>query len=426
MPTAMYDPTPEWLKPENASVLDSQLVKVLRAIVNANPWPKPLQGVLPNPNPAAMVADPQSQVLAVMGADVPSGGPIKAFHASPYDFEKFDSSKIGTGQGAATFGHGHYSAQMEPTAESYLSLATPEVKVGGTPLPMPKWSQTMSPEARLIRRIGDHRMINRTAPEAEILAQVKDDLTHQAKARWRGDNDQVVTEAKEQLRLLAEWEQQGIASQHGHMYEIAINADPAHLLDWDKPLSEQSEHVQAAVNKIRNRQRSEFGLTWKETPIQALDLGDYATEHWGRQYRSEVIDPKTKKAIATFQGGSPEEVTAKIAQWRMAREDEFLAQTGKEFYHARADAADIKSRGSMTYVDRKKAASTQLREAGVPGIKYLDQESRQVGQGTYNYVITDDKLIDILRKFGMLLPAVGAANYGALAKQIVPPGEEAK
>jgi hypothetical protein len=36
-------------------------------------------------------------------------------------------------------------------------------------------------------------------------------------------------------------------SNPGHMYEVAINADPAHFLDWDKPLSQQSPHVQQAL-----------------------------------------------------------------------------------------------------------------------------------------------------------------------------------
>jgi hypothetical protein len=35
----------------------------------------------------------------------------------------------------------------------------------------------------------------------------------------------------------------------GHMYEVNIGADPEHFLDWDKPLSEQSQHVQDALNK---------------------------------------------------------------------------------------------------------------------------------------------------------------------------------
>ena len=36
----------------------------------------------------------------------------------------------------------------------------------------------------------------------------------------------------------------------GKMYEVNINADPEHFLDWDKPLSEQSEHVKQAIAKV--------------------------------------------------------------------------------------------------------------------------------------------------------------------------------
>jgi hypothetical protein len=45
------------------------------------------------------------------------------------------------------------------------------------------------------------------------------------------------------------------------------------------------------------------------------------------------------------------------------------------------------------------AAVAALREAGIPGIKYLDGMSRDGGAGTSNYVVFDDQLIDILRKY---------------------------
>ena len=48
------------------------------------------------------------------------------------------------------------------------------------------------------------------------------------------------------------------------------------------------------------------------------------------------------------------------------------------------------------------------REAGIPGIKYLDQGSRAAGDGTRNYVVFDDKLIEILRKYGIMAPMAGA------------------
>src|SRR5258706_8248564 len=35
-------------------------------------------------------------------------GPITAYHGSPHDFDRFDLSRIGTGEGAQAYGHGLY------------------------------------------------------------------------------------------------------------------------------------------------------------------------------------------------------------------------------------------------------------------------------------------------------------------------------
>jgi hypothetical protein len=47
------------------------------------------------------------------------------------------------------------------------------------------------------------------------------------------------------------------------------------------------------------------------------------------------------------------------------------------------------------------AASEQLKEAGIPGIKYLDRGSRSAGEGSRNYVTFRDDIVKILRKYGV-------------------------
>src|SRR5262245_24504001 len=37
--------------------------------------------------------------------------PIRAFHSSPHDFERFDISKVGRGEGSQVYGHGLYFAE---------------------------------------------------------------------------------------------------------------------------------------------------------------------------------------------------------------------------------------------------------------------------------------------------------------------------
>lgn len=54
---------------------------------------------------------------------------------------------------------------------------------------------------------------------------------------------------------------------------------------------------------------------------------------------------------------------------------------------------------SYKYLAGSPEAADKLRRAGIPGIRYLDQGSRQAGQGSRNYVVFDDSLIDILNKY---------------------------
>ena len=63
-----------------------------------------------------------------------------------------------------------------------------------------------------------------------------------------------------------------------------------------------------------------------------------------------------------------------------------------------------------------------LADAGIPGIRYLDQGSRSAGQGSHNYVVFDANTIDILRKYGIagLIAGGGAAAAGTQQQQAPP------
>lgn len=60
------------------------------------------------------------------------------------------------------------------------------------------------------------------------------------------------------------------------------------------------------------------------------------------------------------------------------------------------------------------AASSRLREAGIPGIRYLDAGSRSAGDGSRNTVVFDDRLIEILRRYGLAGATVGGAGAAAI------------
>jgi hypothetical protein len=53
----------------------------------------------------------------------------------------------------------------------------------------------------------------------------------------------------------------------------------------------------------------------------------------------------------------------------------------------------------MALGDDPVAASEKLMRVGIPGIKYLDGFSRELGDGSYNYVIFDQSKVKVIRKW---------------------------
>jgi hypothetical protein len=68
----------------------------------------------------------------------------------------------------------------------------------------------------------------------------------------------------------------------------------------------------------------------------------------------------------------------------------------------------------------KKAAAEALKQRGIAGIKYLDQGSRDAKSGSHNYVVFDDKLIDILKKYGLVGLLGGGMTMNASQQQSQP------
>ena len=156
------------------------------------------------------------------------------------------------------------------------------------------------------------------------------------------------------------------------MYEVNINTTPERLLDWDAPVSRQSQL------------RQELGIG-----PQAVRSDDVGTRELGRRAgaaaRSEDLtgDGLYRSFVSMMDGARPE--------LRAKHGDEALF----------ANAGDL--------------AARELRERGIDGIRYLDAGSRSAADGTRNYVVFDDALIDILRKYG--LAGLTAGGLGVAASQ---------
>ena len=87
--------------------------------------------------------------------------------------------------------------------------------------------------------------------------------------------------------------------------------------------------------------------------------------------------------------------------------------TGRELHDALGSAVPSGTPVSIGKTDL-------LRQAGIPGIKYLDQGSRGAGEGSRNYVVFDDKLIDIVKKYAVAGMALPPAVAMAMSQQFEP------
>lgn len=106
----------------------------------------------------------------------------------------------------------------------------------------------------------------------------------------------------------------------------------------------------------------------------------------------------------------PDGVRKVLAEKWWAHPSDHAKMTGEQIYRslaeARYDQTSLTTGGFPPIKGMRddRAASLALRDAGIPGIKYLDGTSRSAGDGSYNYVIFDDSLVSIEEKFSIRRP----------------------
>lgn len=250
---------------------------------------------------------PASRQLAGLLAEAYNPIGMVVYHGSPAKFSRFDPTKIGSGEGAQAYGYGHYVAQSPEVAKGYQQAVSKDKFVISKGFFDPSELEHLNVRAEM--RKGD------IAKAIEI-----------AKKYSQPDSDYPEVAAKA-ARDLAKLEQinasGGAKSNPGVFYEIDLPDEQiARMLDFDKPLMQQSKEIQALAKQ--------YGLT--------------DADHMG---------------------------------------------------------GDL-----IAAMDAKRPAGAELmRQAGVPGIRYLDQGSRGTGEGTSNFVVFPggEDLLTILKRNGGLL-----------------------
>lgn len=345
--------------------------------------------------------------------------PLTAYHGSPHSFDKFQTSEIGTGEGAQVYGDGLYFAEREGVAKSYKDeLTRPRYELQGKTVDKVYTQELREAWPNIYDDLKDDVAINEwkldylddiesQGGNVDKASPILDDLVDKVFEgtdttydfdrldefnSGRDLNDLYDFTAKqgvmdsvlanmgqvdnpqdlehvlngfngEEMRLYRSMIKDKVqhVTPEGSMYKVELGVDKDMLLDWDKPLAYQPQGVKEA---------------------------------YGRAYKKQLKHPELMDEL---HDGAWNPTNSEMGL--------FDKSGGGQAYNT--------LKGEMFGRDAKKT-SQALKEQGIPGIKYLDGGSRQAGEGSSNYVMFDQETIKILKKYGILAPTFGA---GAMASQ---------
>ena len=276
-------------------------------------------------------------------------GGIDAYHASPHNFDKFSMGSIGTGEGNQTYGHGLYFSENPDVTDEYYEEFSDGLgflvdgAASGDLSRLEANAMEAASSGKLSEYIGGlENQLSKAKIKNAGGGRFRENLSvyEDAISFSKGLDGKVVTPAK------------------ATRYKVKIDASPDDLLDWDTPISEQSDNVKSAVGKYLD----DFSGADKEKILGANPLGGDIYE-----IEPKINTMRKRGALAPF-------------DW-------------DEMYRLSPNIAE------------------SLLSKGIKGVRYKDGFSRGVKGGTSNYVVFDEDIISIAKKYG-IPPVIVATMLG--------------
>lgn len=291
-----------------------------------------------------------------------------AFSGSPSDFNRFSLSKIGTGEGNQQFGHGLYFSDIEDIARFYrdaLSNRQPislddldtnapavlaDINLQPGPVPNSGFLRQNDPDFEEYMQMIEQNSVKKVTSPISRGGFTDYEMQDGSVIRVSEGPDDALQETDPRMIVEA------LGEPTGKIYKVKINAIKNELVDQTKPLGKQPKKVMDALNDIGDN------LTLDD----ALNLG---------------FDP--------FELGE---------QQAMQQAKEMLLDPESDVLSFLSTMQSIK--GSVN------AGEKALSDRGIKGMRYLTGAARQRRpiKAEQNYVIFDDKIIEILEKYGIVGP----------------------
>ena len=285
-----------------------------------------------------------------------TGSPHKYAPEPGYPMGRPRDEFIGTGEGGAFRGYGHYATESPVVGRKYQHMLSGNVDVD-------LLEEYFKP-GNIVPSYGGHdrviEFVKEKAPDINPQGEFDDWKGVWVQAVEKKGNEWVDILGKKPRFHRTTPSAQSIkkvtGKSLGYMYEQALKVADEDFLLWDKPLAEQSEKVQEALKPL-------------------LDF-------WREKGTSEA-------ALKSWRGEQLYESTS-IEDWG----------TPVSFAH----------REGFTGKRKDEVSSNYLKSIGIRGIKFLDQWSRAAGKGTHNFVVFDPNDLEILRVLGIAGAAVGLSQ----------------
>lgn len=337
----------------------------------------------------------------------------RAYHGSPHDFDRFDASKIGTGEGAQAYGHGLYFAGRKEVADHYRrNLSTPRSidttimekdgrRVSGNDLlaeyyaPDSVVRQSGGALDKVISFDGSTGNVTVKRFEATMTQTAQENLLRDRGGRTTTYNGTHVS-ASELRQIISKQEARGWTLKSGRLYEVELAPKEHEYLDWDKAYDQQSPEVRSALERVGVMPEDFEGTVHSGQDVYRLVANrEFRKEYPGAENSGD--DAAASKALADagipgikYLDGSSRTSAAKIDLLKKFNERDRERLQGLE-------------------ADRDKALPTTLhihnRIIGELKAEIAQREQEIAnGQAHHNYVIFDDKHVQVTGKFARTRP----------------------
>jgi hypothetical protein len=278
-----------------------------------------------------------------------SMSPLDVYHGTPHTLPptprnplgEFDASKIGTGEGAQSYGYGIYTAENPAVAKEYQFMQqnwfdTSKAKYKGKSINT--WYEQAQKDQERAFRTKDKALDQAATAKLAFWENIMTHNHPENVLQQFSDPNYAWDAATNYAKSIDLNKFTGIP-RTGNLYKVDLPDEKiATMLDWDKPLSEQSQYVQDAMTKI--------GMPLNKTGKEAYEGIGY---EMGRQKGS------TRSTVVPF---NPAEASNFLQQQGIA---------GIKYFDEGSRAAGKGTRNFVTFPGEEKSM-TILERNGMQGL----------------------------------------------------------